>query len=321
MAITYNPKIVTDGLALHLDFANPLCYRKNISSTWTEYSGGSANYVVQDTYDVLLKNTSNTWVGYFPMTVSSTGRYGIQFEYSSDTDGSSVVVDNDGAGDNLFNVSLTANKTPQTHFSVVSISATGECRVYIRRNSGGNILIKNFRLFNADVAYDLSGNGFTHTLINSPTFNLSEGSLTMGEGLSIRRTTAISTSTTQTVAIWYKTTDSQELWVMGNNSGAYYLSASASNNYYHGNAGSPTNYVDLSVTTRPDTPINYRNGAYHMWEAKNVNFSSWVQYDWFGYSPSWGLIGNVSKILVYDRILTSNESLQNFNAMKGRFGL
>lgn len=123
-----------------------------------------------------------------------------------------------------------------------------------------------------------------------------------------------------TVVIWYSTTDGQELWVQGTD-GSYYLSASASNNYYHSNVGSPTNYVDLAVTTRPDSPINYRNGSYHMWEAKNVNFSGWPVYYWFLYGGGWQLAGNVSKILVYNRALSAAESARNYAAMRGRYGL
>lgn len=124
-----------------------------------------------------------------------------------------------------------------------------------------------------------------------------------------------------TVVIWYSTTDAQELWVRGNGDNGIYLSASAGNNYYHAGCGTPTNYVDLQVCTRPDSPINYRNGNYHMWEAKNVDFSSWTRFDWFLYPSSWQLSGNVSCVLVYNRSLTAVESAQNFYALRSRFGI
>ena len=126
---------------------------------------------------------------------------------------------------------------------------------------------------------------------------------------------------TCTVVLWYKTTDTQELWVRGNQNNGIYLSASASNNYYHAGCGSPVNYVDLNVTIRPDSPINYRNNTYHMWEAKNVDFSSWTYFDWFLYPGNWQMAGDVSKILVYNRSLTAMESAQNFQALRGRFGI
>jgi hypothetical protein len=143
-----------------------------------------------------------------------------------------------------------------------------------------------------------------------------------GANLGIYRNGALSGVTNNcTVVIYYKTTDTQELWVRGNQNNSFYLSASASNNYYHGNVGSPTNFVDLNTVVRPDSPINYRNGAYHMWEAKGVDFSSWTYFDWFLYPGGWQMAGDVSKILVYNRSITSDESAQNFYALRGRYGI
>jgi hypothetical protein len=124
-----------------------------------------------------------------------------------------------------------------------------------------------------------------------------------------------------TVVIYYRTTDTQELWVRGNQNNGIYLSASASNNYYHGSVGSPTNFVDLNTVVRPDSPINYRNGAYHMWEAKGVDFSGWTYFDWFLYPGGWQLAGDVSKVLVYNRSITAAESAQNFQALRSRYSI
>lgn len=128
-------------------------------------------------------------------------------------------------------------------------------------------------------------------------------------------------TSTCTVVVYYKTTDTLELWARGNQSGGTYLSASYGNDYYHNNVGSPINYVDLKVTTNPATPINYRDGNYHMWEAKTVNFTSWNYFEWFLYDGGWQLSGDVTKILVYNRVLSDSESRQNYNALRGRFGV
>lgn len=128
-------------------------------------------------------------------------------------------------------------------------------------------------------------------------------------------------SSTCTVVLWYSTTDTQELWVRGNASGGTYLSASYGNPYYHGNVGTPINYVDMNVVTNPETPIDYRDNRYHMWEAKNVDFSGWSQFDWFGYGSDWNMTGKLSRILVYNRNLTAEESNRNYVALRGRFGI
>lgn len=169
--------------------------------------------------------------------------------------------------------------------------------------------------------FDLSGRGNHHTLIGSPTY--ANGRFTLnGSTQGFQRVGALAGQTSAcTVMLWYSTTDTQELWVQGNGSGSYYLSASASNNYYHGTCGSPTNFVDLATVIRPDSPTNYRNGAYHMWEAKTVDFSTWTQYDWFLYGGGWQLAGNVSIIMVYNRVLSAAESAANFAAFRGRYSL
>lgn len=171
---------------------------------------------------------------------------------------------------------------------------------------------------------DLSGQGNHHTIVGSPSYSsINSGRFTLDSTgtQGFTRASAISgVSSTNTVVIWYSTTDNQELWVMGQQSSAFYLSASYGNNYYHSNVGSPTNWVDLNSVTNPVTE-GYRNGNYHMWEAKNVNFSSWTYYDWFLYGGGWQMAGNVSCIMIYNRNLTANESKQNFNALRGRFGI
>ena len=170
--------------------------------------------------------------------------------------------------------------------------------------------------------YDNSGRGNHHFLQGyyvpnsaSPRkFDLTDGSHW------ISRSGALSgVSSTCTVALWYSTTDTQELWVRGNQNNGVYLAASAGGSYYHSAVGSPTYYVDRKVTTNPETPIDYRDGNYHMWEAKGVDFSGWTYFDWFGYPSGWGMTGKLSRIMVYNRNLTENESAINYIALKGRY--
>lgn len=168
---------------------------------------------------------------------------------------------------------------------------------------------------------DISGSGNHHVVAGTP--SLSNGRFTLnGSTQGFTRAAALTGATSDcTVVIWYSTTDTQELWVRGNNDPNFYLSASASNNYYHGNAGSPTNFVDLNTVVRPDTPINYRNGAFHMWEAKGVNFTSWTSFQWFLYSGGWEMAGTVGTILVYNRSISATESAINFEALRSRYGV
>jgi len=58
-----------------------------------------------------------------------------------------------------------------------------------------------------------------------------------------------------------------------------------------------------------------------MWEMKNVNLSSWTSYEFNKYSGFTFGNGAVGQIMIYDRNLSAAESLQIYNATKGRFGL
>lgn len=167
---------------------------------------------------------------------------------------------------------------------------------------------------------DLSGRGNHHTITGSPTY--SSGRFTLdGSTQGFTRATSMNgVSSTNTVVIWYSTTDSMELWVRGNQSSAFYLSASSGNNYYHSNVGSPTNWVDLKSVINPWTE-GYRNGVFHMWEAKNVDFTGWTYYEWFLYLGGWQMAGSVANIMIYNKNLTSDESAQNFSAFRSRFGI
>jgi hypothetical protein len=136
-----------------------------------------------------------------------------------------------------------------------------------------------------------------------------------------RSGTLAGVSTTCTVVMWYSTTDTAELWVRGNQNNGTYLAASSGGNYYHSGVGTPTNFVDLNTVVNPETPVDYRDGNYHMWEAKSVDFSGWTYFDWFGYPDPWGLTGKVSRIMVYNKNLTADESARNFAALRGRFGI
>ena len=168
---------------------------------------------------------------------------------------------------------------------------------------------------------DLSGNDNHHLIAGTANFSNNNFTLDGSTSGYVRTTALNSVSSNCTVVLWYASTDTQELWVRGNQNNGYYLAAAAGGNYYHAACGSPTNYVDLNTTVRPDSPVNYRNGQYHMWEAKNVDFSGWSYFEWFLYPGSWQMYGNVSKILVYNRLLTDNESAQNFQALRSRFGI
>jgi hypothetical protein len=167
--------------------------------------------------------------------------------------------------------------------------------------------------------YDVSGNTKDFIIDGSGITYNSGGYFTLADG-GITRTATITNSTTCTVVVWIRTTDTQALIFKGNNDIYYYLAAyNAGQGFYNSNCGTPTYWVDTLSVSNPNP--TYLDGNWHMWEMKNVNFSSWTSFEFNKYSGYTFGNGAVGQIMIYDRNLSSGESLQIYNATKGRFGL
>jgi hypothetical protein len=167
--------------------------------------------------------------------------------------------------------------------------------------------------------YDVSGNTKDFIIDGSGITYNSGGYFTLADG-GITRTATITNSTTCTVVVWIRTTDTQSLIFKGNNDFYYYLAAyNAGQGFYNSNCGTPTYWIDTISVANPNP--TYLDGNWHMWEMKNVNFSSWTSYEFNKYSSYTFGNGAVGQIMIYDRNLSSGESLQIYNATKGRFGL
>jgi len=167
--------------------------------------------------------------------------------------------------------------------------------------------------------YDVSGNSKDFLIDGSGITYNSGGYFTLADG-GITRSATITNSITCTVVVWIRTTDTQSLIFKGNNLDNYYLAAYyVGQGFYNNNCGSPTYWIDTNSVSNPNP--TYLDGNWHMWEMKNVNFSSWTSYEFNKYSGFTFGNGAVGQIMIYDRNLSSAESLQIYNATKGRFGL
>ena len=163
---------------------------------------------------------------------------------------------------------------------------------------------------------DLSGGGNHLRITNNPTY--SNSAFTINETQSFvhdsentypEKRVVCTNSSDATVAIWYKTKDTQELWLRGQSGSHYIAACHPSSNYYHQSSGSPNYRIDLQGVSHPKS---CKQGFYHMFEAKGVDFTKWTQMNWFGYGSSWNMNGTVAKIMVYDKRLTDAESEQNY---------
>jgi hypothetical protein len=166
---------------------------------------------------------------------------------------------------------------------------------------------------------DLSGNGNNFTIDGSGFTYNSSGYFSMADG-GISKTGTMNTSSTCTCVFWMRTADVQSLFWGSTVSNVYYLGAyRVGNKYYNNLCGSPTFFMD--TVSKANIYDNIRDNQWHMIEFKSVDFSAWTDYTFNKYSTFTFGDGAVAYISIYNRNLTESESKQNFNAMRGRFGI
>ena len=84
-------------------------------------------------------------------------------------------------------------------------------------------------------------------------------------------------------------------------------------------------WYNFAITWDETTAKSYINGVLEDTESKTGSLAAGTTNQWLGYTSSVGeqgpFDGQMAKIDIYDGALTASEVLQNFNAIKGRFGL
>ena len=167
---------------------------------------------------------------------------------------------------------------------------------------------------------DLAGGGNDFTIDASGFTYNSSGYFSMSNG-GISKSGAVTTSSTCTCVFWMKTTDTQALFWHKTSGGGFYLGAySVGNKFYNDTAGSPSFFMD--TISKANIYDNIRDNQWHMIEFKSVNFSGdWSLFEFNKYGSYTFGDGAISNISIYNRNLTAEESLQNYNATKGRYNL
>jgi len=163
---------------------------------------------------------------------------------------------------------------------------------------------------------DLSGNGHDFTIEATGFtynaggwFDMADGGMTNGDN--------ITNSTTCTFVFWIRTTDTQSLFWTDDNSNSYLGAYSAGNKFYNNEFGSPTLF--MNTVSRANIYDFIRTGEWIMVEFKGANMSLTNPNKFNTYGSYKFGNGDIAVIQIYNRNLTSAESLQNYNAHKNRF--
>lgn len=198
---------------------------------------------------------------------------------------------------------------------------------------------------------DLSGNAYNGTLTNGPTFNSSnQGSvvldgtndyITLGnilnfttESFTFNTVLYLNSLTTPDVnngpIIFYKGAYTLKGYYFGiglDGSGGLVTSQSGAFQVTSTSAGYFTtgNWYDITVTRSGSSVVIYSNGV-NATNLSGTHINPTSSSDNFllgAYGTFAGINSNIriSNFKVYNRALSANEILQNYNALKGRFGL
>lgn len=191
--------------------------------------------------------------------------------------------------------------------------------------------------------YDLSGNGTNGTLATGTSYSSANQGSIVFDGVSGKVTfpsTTVSTTSGVTVDVWFKTSsttkyqdifdaaDSDGVWIITNYgattqtifAGFNTLSGYMSYSSYLANT-----WYQVTLTGSGTTNTLYINGtqaatgSQAVTSSINLTTARIGQVD--GDRAAEYLVGNVSSFKLYNRALSAAEVLQNFNALRDRYGL
>jgi len=347
MATAVGPNIVEDGLVLSVDAGSERSYpRNNLNVSWLDYNSGLANdrYSILNStqpYDILIKNNYTSWIGSFSHDILSAENYTIMFDYVADAD-SSLVLDNDGVNDNNWNATIPVTTSVQTYNVTKAVTVTGNIKFYLRRASGGNITISNFRFFKADTVNSLVDTN-TGTLTNGTGFSNGNGGVFTFDGsndyITFGNTQSLKNQAGGTISIWvHPETTSMKFALGWHGNTSNYMRLQVSGNGVTtlltevGNVGNSVSSTDTTPLNQWTNIVITQNGTNSKIHINGVLQAGSGNSTWFATHPtltlylgselSWGgydFNGKISNTLIYSRVLTAAEITQNYNAQKNRF--
>jgi len=194
---------------------------------------------------------------------------------------------------------------------------------------------------------DLSGNGNNGTLVNGVGYNGSNlGSLSFDgvDDFVSSFPTQISGTNSNTITVWFRTTSTSRQGLCGtreqlsNNGWVLCINRTNSGNltYFHVGGGLLEVFAGISTNTWycATSTYNSSSGVATLYlngnqiENAQSSFSTITSSNFNGmigdegtFSLSNRLSGNIAQVSIYNRALTAAEIQQNFNALRGRYGI
>lgn len=185
---------------------------------------------------------------------------------------------------------------------------------------------------------DLSGLGNNGTLTNGPTFNSSNGGSIVFDGSDDYVNSPISKTTigsTFTLSVWLYCTGAQTNkgifqiandltsavpWILLQRNSSTAIRWYLGENYRITHTVEDSQYVNLVITFASNSWKAYKNGiadgSYSGAIGTYTGSSTWLGNGYDGYFS-----GRIPIFQIYSRALSAAEVQQNFNALRGRFGI
>ena len=183
---------------------------------------------------------------------------------------------------------------------------------------------------------DISGKNHAGTLTNGPTFSSDNGGSIVFDGSNdYVNATPITKPASCTFSCWAKSTDVSTVMLF--NAGAH---SAGPDLFFHSGIIS-WNTWDANNNPFGNVPSSATDGKYHNYVVVNDSSSNTkLYYDTEllgtatyksatgtntlyigGTTHTYQWSGSISSFMIYDKLLTESEILQNYNSHKGRFGL
>jgi hypothetical protein len=188
---------------------------------------------------------------------------------------------------------------------------------------------------------DISRGGNNGTLINGPTYSTDGGGSILFDGVDdyvqLSATPSSLVTSNVTISSWFNTSNATQQMIIGNSGGSnrFYIETfnrsetlvahwgiGSQQNSLTSNAIITTNsWVNYSMTYDGNITIGYLNGlttdstsiGNQTYTNNTLRVGLWINSLYFK--------GNIPQVSIYNRALSAQEILQNYNATKTRFGL